>query len=116
MLQGEVGAMSTEVSEFVRPDTLTLMRETVALGVALERQRYAALTDDQRDHAIAQARADEGRMRADDAMYNGSHAAEGMRSLIRTLAALSLAEGGVTWQGLHWCPDHGRCVEAGVAS
>lgn len=97
------------------PPTVALMRETVAFGVQLERLNLAAMTTDQQTAAITRARTEHGRWHADDAMYAGTHTAAGMTSLIHTLAALSLAEGGVTWQGLHWCPDHAQCVAAGAA-
>lgn len=93
----------------------SILRETVALGVSLARLDLAAMTPDQQSAAIAQARIEEGRWHADDAMFGGPHAAAGIASLIRTLAVLSLAEGGVTWQGMHWCPDHAHCVAVGAA-
>ena len=93
------------------PWSAGLIRETLAVGVPLERLRLAAMADDQLAYAIEQARTEEGRWQMDAAMYGGARAAEGMASMIRTLAALSLADGGVTFDGLHWCPDHAHCLE-----
>lgn len=91
-----------------------IVRATLQLAVPLERARYAELSEGERE-ALA-ARIDTHDLHADDAMFAGTHAAEGMANIIRGLALLSFAPGGVTFAGLHWCPDHAACIEAGVAS
>ena len=95
-------------------DRPALMLETLRLAVPLERARYAGLSEGERD-ALA-ARIDTHELHADDAMFSGRRAAEGMANIIRALALLSFAPGGVTFHGLHWCPDHDECIRAGWAA
>ena len=85
-------------------------RETLRLGVAIERQRVAELTPE--EIASAVARIDTHELHADEAMFAGKRAAEGMANIVRALALLSFTPGGVTFMGLHWCPDHAACEQA----
>ncbi len=87
-----------------------LLRETLRLGVAIERQRVAELTPDEIESAVS--RIDTHELHADEAMFAGKRAAEGMANIIRALALLSTAPGGVDFMGLHWCPDHSACQRA----
>lgn len=93
---------------------IELVKMTLQVAVPLERARYAELSEGDRE-ALA-ARIDTHELHADDAMFAGVHAAEGMTNIIRALALLSFAPGGVTFSGLHWCPDHAACIAAELAS
>ena len=50
---------------------------------------------------------------ADAMMYGGGTSArEGLRQLATGLAVAALvSDGGVTFDGMHWCVDHRRCLE-----
>lgn len=81
------------------------------MAVPLEMDRLRHLPDDviarigrEQITAIAE--------RADVTMFGG--AGRGATAeLVRALAALALtAEGGVTFDGLHWCTDHTACERA----
>lgn len=87
-----------------------LLRETLRLGVAIERQRVAELTPE--EIASAVARIDTHELHADEAMFAGRRAAEGMANIIRALALLSTVPGGITFMGMHWCSDHAACEQA----
>ncbi len=50
-------------------------------------------------------------LHADAAMFGGRDAGKGMANLIRALALLAHAEGGVDFDGLHFCVNHRHCVE-----
>ena len=52
-------------------------------------------------------------LHADDAMFAGTHAGTGMRNIITALALLAFAEGGVDFDGLHFCTTHAHCIETG---
>lgn len=91
-----------------------IVKATLQLAVPLERSRYAELSEGEREALTA--RIDTHDLHADDALFAGTHAAEGMANIIRALALLSFAPGGVTFAGLHWCPDHAACIEAGLTS
>ena len=54
---------------------------------------------------------------ADVVMYgDGPRTREGVNRLVDGLAVAALvADGGVTFNGLHWCTDHAHCIEAGTA-
>ena len=86
-----------------------LLKETLRLGVPLEMQKLAGLPAE----AIGRmaAKIDTHDLHGDDALFGGPHAREGVANLIRALALLAHAEGGVTFAGLHWCTDHAHCVE-----
>lgn len=71
---------------------------------------------DTEDRARLLANIDTHELHADDAMFNGKYAAEGMRNIITALALLAFAAGGVTFHGLHFCTNHAHCLDPeGVA-
>ena len=55
------------------------------------------------------ARIDVYALHADAAMFGGRDAGKGMANLIRALALLAYAEGGVDFDGLHFCTNHTHC-------
>ena len=114
-----LGAMPSDVRTYrLPPDpwpaahavNAALLRETLRLGVAIERQRVAELTPE--EVASAAARIDTHELHADEAMFAGKRAAEGMANIVRALALLSTVPGGVTFMGMHWCSDHAACEQA----
>lgn len=70
----------------IDPDII-LRALRLRLGVAIERQRVAELTPE--EIASAVARIDTHELRADEAMFAGKRAAEGMANIVRALALLS---------------------------
>lgn len=89
---------------------LALLRTHLAMAVPLERTRLAQGTEEQRAAQLASL--DTHELHADDVLYAGRYAAEGIGNLVLALALLSFAPGGVTYAGLHWCPDHDACLAA----
>jgi hypothetical protein len=55
--------------------------------------------------------------RGDILMYGGrrGESAAAFDWLARGLAAAAFAPGGINFRGVHWCTDHGACVEAAEA-
>lgn len=84
-----------------------LWRTTVLAGVQLE---LLALHGVDPDWVAAEAsRLDAHDLHADAAMFGGKNAGKGMANLIRALALLAHAEGGVDFDGLHFCTNHAHC-------
>lgn len=49
----------------------------------------------------------------DGTLAAGAGDRETIARLTSTLAALAVAEGGVTFHGLHFCTDHDHCIKSG---
>lgn len=85
-----------------------LWRTTIQTGVQLQ---MLTLHDATADQIAAQADGlDAHDLHADAAMFGGADAGKGMANLIRALALLAHAEGGVDFDGLHFCTDHAHCL------
>lgn len=87
-----------------------LVRSTLMLGVPLARVAYADWEPSEIEAAVS--RIDAHDLHADAALYGGHRAGQGMAGIIRSLALLSWIPGGVTFMGLHWCPNHAECEAA----
>lgn len=87
---------------------LPLLRTTLQAAVPLRIAELAHLAPE--DIQRKADSIDTHELHADDAMFAGRHAAEGVRNLITALALLAHAEGGVDFMGDHWCTDHARCL------
>ena len=88
-----------------------VITETLGIAVPLRIHELAQLAPDARERLRASI--DPHDLHADDAMFGGTHAAEGVRNIITTLALLAHAEGGVDFAGLHFCTDHTNCIKTG---
>lgn len=85
-----------------------LWQTTVQVGVQLQ---LLALRDAPPEWIAGEAdRLDTFDLHADAAMFGGANAGKGMANLIRALALLAHAEGGVDFDGLHFCTDHAHCL------
>lgn len=81
-----------------------VLRETLRLAVPLHVEKLRGL-DGEQLAAIANATATTVGSHGDDIQYGGRHCAEAFNALARGLAAAALAAwGGVTFDGMHWCP------------
>jgi hypothetical protein len=86
--------------------TMVLL-ETLRLAVPLHIDDMRHL-DPQHLTRVAQSAAATVGSRGDDLQFGGRHCAEAFNALARGLAAAALvAWGGVTFNGLHWCPTPG---------
>ena len=85
----------------------TLIHTTLQAAVPLRIAELAQHSPEDRERLRASMDAHD--FHADDAMFAGTHAAEGVRNIITALALLAFAEGGVNFDGLHFCADHSRC-------
>ena len=84
-----------------------LIHTTLQAAVPLRIHELSQHTAEERERLLDTIDAHE--LHADDAMFAGTHAGEGMRNIITALALLAFAEGGVNFHGLHFCSDHTRC-------
>lgn len=87
---------------------------TLDIGVPLEISRLYDLTPEQFAHVREQTHAE--LILADASIELAStRTAQTATALIRALALLACAEGGVRAFGRHWCTNHQVCIEAGAA-
>lgn len=91
-----------------------LLAMTLDLGVPLEIARLREATPDQILHQRIQIAERLARADASIEMLS-ARTGETAAALIKALALLAYAEGGVTAFGRHWCTDHQACIEAGTA-
>ena len=89
---------------------------SLALAVPLEMARMRGVDDELRAQIIA---AHTGLAAAtllgeygDQLQYGGPRCAEAFAGVARGLACLAWAPGGVTFDGMHFCADHGLCEKA----
>lgn len=82
------------------------------LAVPLEMQRMSNLDPSTLSRVARDAR-ETVAAKGDVIQFRAPGTAAATAALIRALAALALtAEGGVTFDGHHWCRDHSTCLEA----
>jgi len=87
---------------------------TLDIGVPLEIARLSAATPEQFEALRASTHETLLRASASIEMSN-ERTAEQTTALIRALALMAYAEGGVRAFGRHWCTNHEVCIEAGAA-
>jgi hypothetical protein len=95
-----------------------VLTATLQVAVPLEIIRLRILDDDQRQW-IARTAAQEIASHGDDILFKSKRAGDTARAfnhLATGLAALAYQPGGVTFAGLHWCPDHTQCEAAQAAT
>jgi hypothetical protein len=93
------------------PATLAV---TLDVGVPLEIARLRDATPEQFERLRAETVETLTLASASIEMRNGKSATQAS-ALIRALALMAYAEGGVRAFGRHWCTDHRVCIEAGAA-
>lgn len=80
-----------------------ILRETLRLAVPMHMHELRRLPVDSILEIASDTATDIG-THGDDLQFGGKHCAQAFNALARGLAAASLiAQGGVTFQGLHWC-------------
>lgn len=106
-------AMAAAINGFVdhhRPRlSNSLLVDFLTLAVPLEIQRLSHLELDQ-IAGVARASAQTVTEKGDIIQWKAPGAAAATAALIRGLAALAYAPGGVTFMGWHWCTDHAECL------
>lgn len=87
------------------------LNATLQMAVPLRIHELAQHAPDERARLLASI--DTHELHGDDMMFGGLHAGDGIRSMITGLALLAFAPGGVDFAGLHFCTNHGHCIETG---
>lgn len=82
-----------------------VMRETLRMAVPMHMVELHGLPDDMLAQIASNAATVIG-THGDDLQYGGKHCVPTFNALARGLAAAALvAQGGVDYEGLHWCAD-----------